>query len=142
MSRIYLSAPDVSDAEGKFALEAIMSGWLAPAGPDLPAFESEVAARVGTAHAVALSPGSAALYLALLCLGARPGDVVLTSTMTFAATANVIVYTGAQPWFVDCNRADGNIDLALLADAALGSCGPSDCSASRRKTPSGRFSWE
>ncbi len=118
MARIFLSAPDVGDLESKYVLEALSSGWIAPAGPDLAAFEAEVAARIGVAHGVAVSSGTAALHLALLAAGVGPGDVVLTSTMTFVATANAITYTGAQPYFVDCERRTGNVDVDLLSAAA------------------------
>jgi dTDP-4-amino-4,6-dideoxygalactose transaminase len=117
MGRIFLSPPDVGELEAKYVAEAIASGWAAPVGPDLDAFETEVSQRVGAAHAVALSSGTAALHLGLLALGVRAGDVVLTSTMTFAATANAIVYTGAEPCFVDVQREDGNVDVDLLARA-------------------------
>ena len=115
---IFLSPPDVGDLEAKYASEAIATGWAAPAGPDLAAFETEMRLRVGVGHAVALSSGTAALHLGLVGLGIGRGDVVLTSTMTFAATANAITYTGAQPYFVDCERQTGNIDVDLLAEAA------------------------
>jgi dTDP-4-amino-4,6-dideoxygalactose transaminase len=118
MSRIWLSAPDVGELEAKYVLEAIASGWVAPSGPDLTAFEAEVADRVGVEHGVALSSGTAALHLGLLTLGVGSGDVVLTSTMTFAATANAITYTGADPFFVDSRRDSGNIDVDLLTEAA------------------------
>lgn len=119
MPRIFLSAPDVGELESQYVLEALSSGWVAPAGPDLAAFEAELAARVGVAHGVALSSGTAALHLGLLVLGVRRNDIVLTSTMTFAATANAIIYTGAVPFFVDSERATGNVDVALLWEAAL-----------------------
>lgn len=118
VARIYLSAPDVGELESKYVLGAMSSGWVAPAGPDLDAFEAEMAQRVGVAHAVGTSSGTSALHLGLLALAVRPGDVVLTATMTFAATANAITYVGAEPFFVDCDRETGNIDVALLADAA------------------------
>jgi dTDP-4-amino-4,6-dideoxygalactose transaminase len=118
MTRISLSAPDVGEVEAKYVAEAMSSGWVAPAGPDLTAFESEVAARVGVNRAVALSSGTAAIHLGLLTLGVRPGDFVLTSTMTFAATANAITYIGAQPYFVDSHRDTGNVDVALMRQAA------------------------
>ncbi len=118
MNRIYLSPPDVGDLEAKYVGEALGSGWAAPAGPDLTAFESELANRVGVAHAVAVSSGTAALHLGLITLGVKAGDVVLTSTMTFAASAFAIAYVGARPHFVDCDRTSGNIDVQLLADAA------------------------
>jgi len=112
--RIYLSAPDVGTLEEQFVVSALRSGWVAPLGPDVDAFERELAERVGVAHGVALSSGSAALHLGLLAMGVGPGDVVLTSTMTFAATANAIVYTGAEPYFIDCLPDTGNIDPDLL----------------------------
>ncbi|MEA3550223.1 DegT/DnrJ/EryC1/StrS family aminotransferase [Pseudarthrobacter sp. C1] len=115
--RIYMSSPDVGELEEKFVLDALRSGWVAPLGPDVDSFEAEVAARVGVSHAVALSSGTAALHLALLSHGIGDGDLVLTSTMTFAATANAIRYTGAQPFFVDSD-ATGNISINLLEQAA------------------------
>jgi dTDP-4-amino-4,6-dideoxygalactose transaminase len=118
VTRIYLSPPDVGELETKYVAEAIASGWAAPAGPDLAAFEDEVATRVGVAHGVALNSATAGLHLGLLALGVGSDDVVLTATMTFAATANAIVYTGAEPFFVDSERETGNIDVDLLALAA------------------------
>ncbi len=115
--RIHLSSPDVGELEERYVLAALRSGWVAPLGPDVDAFEAECAERVGVAGAVALSSGTAALHLGLLVLGTRPGDVVITSTMTFVATANAIVYAGAVPFFVDVDPATGNLDPALLDDA-------------------------
>ena len=115
---IALSNPDVGMEEEQAVLAALRSGWVAPAGPDLQAFETEIAARVGVDHAVGLSSGTAALHLGLLALGVGPGDVVVTSTLTFAATANAIVYTGAEPFFLDVDPATGNMDPELL-DIAL-----------------------
>lgn len=115
--RIYMSAPDVGELEEKYILEALRSGWIAPLGPDVDRFEQEVSERVGRTHAVALSSGTAALHLALLARGVGPGDVVLTSTMTFAATANAVAYTGAEPFFIDCLPESGNMDPNLLEDA-------------------------
>lgn len=115
--RIYLSSPDVGQAEEDAIVRALRSGWVAPLGPEVDAFERELADRVGVAHGVALSSGTAALHLGLLTLGVKPGDVVLTSTMTFAATANAIVYTGAEPYFIDALPDTGNMDQALLREA-------------------------
>ena len=118
--RIYLSSPDVGSAEERAVVDAMRSGWIAPLGPDVDAFEEALAARTGRAHAVALSSGTAALHLGLLVLGVRPGMVVLTSTMTFAATANAIVYAGAEPFFVDSLPDSGNMDPELLEKALAG----------------------
>lgn len=115
-TRIYLSSPDVTDREEQALVRALRSGWIAPLGPEVDAFEVELAAFTGRRHAVALSSGTAALHLAMLGVGVRPGSVVMTSTMTFAATANAITYTGATPAFVDSDES-GNIDPTLLDKA-------------------------
>lgn len=112
--RVLLSPPDVGPLEESYVLDALRSGWVAPAGPHLEAFEREVAERVGCGHAVALASGTAGLHLALLAVGAGPGDVVVVPTLTFVATANAAVYTGAEPVFVDCDPATGNLDPDLL----------------------------
>ncbi|MFD6700686.1 MULTISPECIES: DegT/DnrJ/EryC1/StrS family aminotransferase [unclassified Microbacterium] len=115
--RIYMSSPDVTELEEQSIISAIRSGWIAPLGPDVDAFERELAERLGVGHGVALSSGTAALHLGLLTLGVKPGDVVVTSTMTFAATTNAIVYTGAEPYFVDADPQTGNMDPVLLREA-------------------------
>lgn len=115
--RIFMSSPDVGSLEEEYLLSALHSGWIAPLGPDVDRFEQEMAERVGREYAVALSSGTAALHLALLARNVGPGDIVLTSTMTFAATANAIAYTGAEPYFVDCLPETGNMDPALLEEA-------------------------
>ena len=95
-------------------MDALRSGWVAPLGPHVDAFESEVAEYVGVAHAVALSSGTAGLHLGLLALGVRPGDEVVVPTMTFAATAFAVTYAGASPVFVDSERRSFNMDPNLL----------------------------
>ena len=115
--RIYLSSPDVGQLEEEALVRALRSGWVAPLGPEVDAFEAELAERVGVEHGVALSSGTAALHLGLLALNVGTGDVVVTSTMTFAATANAIVYTGAEPYFIDCVPDTGNMDPVLLEQA-------------------------
>ena len=117
LTRIHLSSPDVTPLEEEYVLEAIRSGWVAPLGPHVDRFEAEVAARVGVGHGVALSSGTAALHLALVSWGVGPGDFVPTSSMTFAASANAISYTGATPVFVDSDPTTGNVDVALLDQA-------------------------
>ena len=115
--RIYLSPPDVGPAERELLLDAFDSNWVAPLGPHVDAFEREMADYLGAAHAVALSSGTAALHLALLQAGVGPGDRVLCSTLTFAASANPIRYLGAHPVFVDAEVAAWNLDVALLREA-------------------------
>jgi dTDP-4-amino-4,6-dideoxygalactose transaminase len=114
VERVLLSPPDVGPREEELVVEAIRSGWIAPLGPMVDAFERGMAERCGRAHAVALSSGTAALHLGLLELGAAPGTVVVVPTLTFAATANAVAYTGASPVFVDCDPATGNQDVDLL----------------------------
>lgn len=112
--KIYLSAPDVGPEEEALVIDALRSGWVAPIGPHVDLFEAEMAHRCSRAHAIALTSGTAALHLALLEMGAGPESCVVVPTMTFTATANAVVYTGATPVFVDCEPATGNIDPQLL----------------------------
>jgi dTDP-4-amino-4,6-dideoxygalactose transaminase len=117
MSRVYLSPPDVGDEDRRMLLDAFDSNWIAPLGPDVDAFELELAERIGVGHGVALSSGTAALHLALLLVGVQPGDEVLVPSFTFVATANAVRYVGARPVFVDCSASTWNIDPELVASA-------------------------
>jgi dTDP-4-amino-4,6-dideoxygalactose transaminase len=116
MKRIYLSPPDVGQLERELLLDAFDSNWIAPLGPHVDAFEREFAAAVGVPYAVALSSGTSALHLALVALGVGRGDLVVTSTLTFAATANAITYVGATPVFVDASRDTWTMDADLLEE--------------------------
>ncbi|MEM7273292.1 MAG: aminotransferase class I/II-fold pyridoxal phosphate-dependent enzyme [Actinomycetota bacterium] len=113
--RLHLSPPDLGGQEQAFVAAAIDSGWIAPIGPDLAAFEAELSARVDGRHAVGLSSGTAALHLALLAAGVGPGDEVLCSTLTFVATVNAITQAGASPVLIDSDDTTWNLDPALLA---------------------------
>lgn len=117
MERIYLSPPDMGERERALLLDAFDSGWVAPVGPHVDAFEAELAARVGGGHAAALSSGTAALHLALRLLDVNAADEVLCPTLTFAATANAVTYVGARPAFIDCDAATWQMDPDLLAEA-------------------------
>jgi dTDP-4-amino-4,6-dideoxygalactose transaminase len=117
MSRVYLSPPDIQPEDQKSIQRAVESGWVAPLGPEVDAFESDLAGVTDRAHAVALSSGTAALHLALLALGVGAGDRVLVSSLTFAATANAVMYTGAEPVFVDSDATTWNMDPDLLEEA-------------------------
>jgi dTDP-4-amino-4,6-dideoxygalactose transaminase len=114
MSRVYLSPPEVGAEERRMLLEAFDSNWIAPTGPDVDAFEREVAERAAVGHAVALSSGTAALHLALLLAGVKPGDEVLVPSFTFIATAAAVTYLGARPVFVDCSAQSWNLDPDLV----------------------------
>jgi dTDP-4-amino-4,6-dideoxygalactose transaminase len=114
VSRIYLSPPHLTGREAELVAEAIASNWIAPLGPQVDAFERELAAVAGVEHGVALSSGTAALHLALVVYGIGAGDEVACSNLTFAASANAITYTGATPFFVDCDRSTWTMDPTLL----------------------------
>lgn len=116
MTRVFLSPPDVGPSERELLLDAFDSNWIAPLGPHVDAFEQEMAAAVGTQHAIALSSGTAGLHLALLIAGVVPGDEVLVPTFTFVATANAVTYAGGTPVLVDCESSSWNIDPDLVVD--------------------------
>jgi dTDP-4-amino-4,6-dideoxygalactose transaminase len=113
---ILLSTPHLGDREREFVKEAFDTNWIAPVGPHIDAFEREFCQVVGSAHAAAVSSGTAALHLALSLLDIGAGDEVFCSTLTFAATANPILYQGATPVFIDSDRATWNLNPNLLAD--------------------------
>jgi dTDP-4-amino-4,6-dideoxygalactose transaminase len=114
--RLFLSPPEVGDRERELLLDAYDSNWIAPLGPHVDAFEREFAEFVEMRNAAALSSGTAALHLALILLGVRPGDDVLVPSLTFVATANAVTYVGARPVFVDSERASWNLDPALVEE--------------------------
>jgi dTDP-4-amino-4,6-dideoxygalactose transaminase len=114
--RIYLSPPDVGATERALLLDAFDSGWIAPLGPHVDDFEREFARTVGVPYAVALSSGTAALHLGLQILGVGRRDEVITSTLTFAATANAICYQGASPVFLDVSSDTWTLDPELLEE--------------------------
>jgi dTDP-4-amino-4,6-dideoxygalactose transaminase len=108
-------APEIADAEIEEVLATMRSGWLGT-GPRVAAFESQFAAFKGTspAHVAALNSCTAALHLSLLAAGVGPGDEVITSPLTFCATANAILHTGATPVLADVDPLTMNIDPALI----------------------------
>ncbi len=115
--RIYLSPPHIGPEERALVTEAFDTNWIAPVGPHVDAFEGELAERVGAAHCVALSSGTAALHLALQLLGVGEGDEVIVPSLTFAASAFPVTYLGARPVFVDSETVSWNVDPALLSEA-------------------------
>lgn len=113
---IRIAQPMIGEAEKKAVLTVLESGRLV-AGPVTARLEEEFAARVsGTRHAVAVANGTAALHLALLAHGIGPGDEVVTTALSFQATANMVLAGGARPVFVDIGE-DGNIDASLVERA-------------------------
>ena len=115
--RIWLSAPHMGGEEMKFVQEAFDTNWIAPVGPNVNAFEEELAAYNGIAHCAALSSGTAAIHLALIILNVKQGDEVICSTFTFSGSCNPIVYQGAVPVFVDSEPETWNMDPELLKEA-------------------------
>ena len=115
--KIYLSPPHLNGEEIDFIKDAIDSNWIAPLGPHVDAFESEVADYVGVKQAAALSSGTAALHLALEMLGVKKGDHVFCSDLTFVASANAIRYLNAIPVFIDAEPTSWNMSPSALEKA-------------------------
>jgi dTDP-4-amino-4,6-dideoxygalactose transaminase len=107
----------MSGEEMKYIQEAFDQNWIAPLGPNVDEFEITLADYCGVKHAAALSSGTAAIHLALIILGVKPGDEVITSTFTFSATVNPIVYLGATPILVDSEPGTWNMNPELLQRA-------------------------
>lgn len=115
--RIYLSSPTMHGEEQEFIKEAFDTNWVAPLGPNVNAFEKEMTAYTGAAHASALSAGTAAIHLALRILGVGEGDVVFAPSLTFSATCNPIVYEKATPVFIDSEPDTWNMSPEALKRA-------------------------
>lgn len=107
----------MSGGEQKFIAEAFATNYIAPCGPMVEAFEREFAERVGTAAAVALASGTAAIRLAMICLGVGRGDRVYCPTLTFIASISPAIHLGATPVFIDADPATWTLDPALLEEA-------------------------
>jgi perosamine synthetase len=116
---IPLARPVLGEAEERAVLDALRSRQLS-LGPRVPAFEEAFAARLGVAHASAVSSGTAALHLALRAVGVGDGDEVVTSPFSFVASANVILYERATPVFADIDPVTLNLDPDAAAAAITG----------------------
>ena len=125
MDRIYLCLAHMSGEEQKYIKEAFDTNWVVPLGPNVNAFEDDLARFVGESDGadnvakeiVALSSGTAAVHLGLVMLGVEKGDEVICQSFTFAASANPIVYQGATPVFVDSEPDTYNLAPQLLEEA-------------------------
>ncbi|TLS35776.1 aminotransferase class I/II-fold pyridoxal phosphate-dependent enzyme [Pseudalkalibacillus caeni] len=115
--RIYLSSPHMSGNELKYIKEAFETNWIAPLGPNVDAFEKEIARYVGVNDAVAVSSGTAAIHLALSLLDIKRGDKVFCSSLTFIASANPIIYQNAEPVFIDSEPETWNMSPQALSKA-------------------------
>ncbi|UCZ52956.1 aminotransferase class I/II-fold pyridoxal phosphate-dependent enzyme [Bacillus shivajii] len=119
--RIYLSSPHMSDEgyEMEYVKEAFDTNWIAPLGENVNGFERELADKVGSKAAAAISSGTAAIHLALRAAGVGEGDIVLCPTLTFSATANPIIYQNATPVFIDSNYETWNMCPKALEEAFI-----------------------
>jgi dTDP-4-amino-4,6-dideoxygalactose transaminase len=108
--------PAIGPEEIAAVTETLESGWLT-SGPRAEELERRLAELTGARHALAVASGTAAMHLSLVGLGLGPGDEVITTPITWPATANVVVHTGATPVFVDVRDSDLNIDPELAATA-------------------------
>src|SRR6266496_1204134 len=113
---IPVARPHLGQEEVSAATRAVLSGWVTQ-GPEVAALEREFAGYVGAPHACAVSSGTTALHLALLAVGVRPGDEVITVSHSYIATSNSIRYCGARPVFVDIDPATFNIDPTKIEEA-------------------------
>ena len=112
-SQLSFQPPAIGEEEIAAVTETLRSGWLTT-GPKAALLEERMAAYVDAEHVLAVTSGTAAMHLALLALGIGPGDEVITSPITWPATANVIEHCGATPVFCDVRPGDLNIDTALI----------------------------
>ncbi len=117
--RIFLSSPHMSDEgyEMEYVQEAFDTNWIAPLGENVNGFERELAEKVGSKAAAALSSGTAAIHLALKAAGVEEGDIVFCPTLTFSATANPIIYQNAVPVFIDSDYETWNMSPKALEEA-------------------------
>lgn len=118
-NKIYLSSPHMSDEgyEMKYIQEAFDTNWIAPLGKNVDEFENELSAKIGVKSAAALSSGTAAIHMALKATGVGKGDIVFCPSLTFAATANPIIYQDAIPVFIDSDIETWNMSPAALEKA-------------------------
>lgn len=115
--KIWLSSPHMGGAEQKYVNEAFEQNWVAPLGPNVNNFETDLATYLNAGHVAALSSGTSAIHLALILLGVKSGDEVICQSFTFSATANPIVYQGALPVFIDSEPETWNMSPELLEKA-------------------------
>jgi pyridoxal phosphate-dependent aminotransferase EpsN len=118
-SRIFLSSPHIGEMEQKYVSEAFETNWVGTIGPNVDAFEMELAQYVGSKGAVALSSGTSAIHLSLRLLEVGLGDIVFCSSLTFVASANPILYQGAEPVFIDSEPESWNMSPNALRNAFI-----------------------
>lgn len=112
--KIWLSSPHMGGDEFRYIEEAFHNNWIAPMGPNVTGFEQDLCTYTGAKYSAALSCGTAALHLALVLLGVKPGDEVICSSFTHSASVNPIIYQGASPVFVDSEEGSWNMSPVML----------------------------
>lgn len=117
MKKIPLATPTMHREEQQYIQEAFETNWVSPLGPNVDAFEHEVAAYAGASAAAALSSGTAALHLAVILAGVKENDIVFIPSLTFAASVNPVKYEKAVPVFIDSERDTWNMDAVALRKA-------------------------
>lgn len=117
--RIFLSSPHMSGNEQAYIKSAFETNWIAPLGPNVDAFESAIANYTKVNDAAATSSGTAAIHLALELLNVGKEDIVFCSSLTFIASANPILYTGATPVFIDSEETTWNMSPVALENALI-----------------------
>ena len=117
--RIYLSSPHMSEQgyEMKYVKEAFNTNWIGPLGENINQFQVEFAKKLNVKAAAAVSTGTAAIHLSLKAANVREGDIVFCQSLTFAATANPIIYQGATPVFIDSDFETWNMCPKALEQA-------------------------
>lgn len=113
---IPLAIPNLCGNEGPYLQECVTTGFVSTVGPFVTRFEELVARSADTTGAVATSAGTTGLHLALLCAGVQPGDLVITPSFSFIATANAIAHSGASPWLFDICAKNWCLDASLLVE--------------------------
>jgi perosamine synthetase len=131
---IPLSVPEMRGNALAYLRECIETNWVSYVGPFVTRFEEQMAKYVGTGHAVATNSGTAALHVALLVVGVKPGDEVLVPDLTFIAPANAIRYAGAFPVFMDVTADHWQMDPAKVAEFLETECHVADGRLRNRKT--------
>lgn len=131
---IPLCVPELRGNEWQYVQECLDTGWVSSVGAYVDRFESDLAQRVGTKHAIATVNGTSALHIALLVAGVQPNDEVITSDLTFIAPANTIRYVGAYPIFIDAESDYWQMDVNRLAAFLHNDCVYANSEVRNKKT--------
>jgi dTDP-4-amino-4,6-dideoxygalactose transaminase len=121
LNRIFLSTPHMGGGEQKYIQEAFDTNWVSSVGANIDAFEANLESYLGSRYVAVLNSGTSAIHLGLILLGVKKDDIVICQSMTFAASANPILYQGATPVFVDSEIETWNICPIALEEAILDS---------------------